>query len=104
MVTVEQPVTLVTHSSATRRNGTCCNPADPTDCTLCPDDPRAEFKLYVCFRPGFVRGYNTDMGYCPLGVLETVPNKSPGSWWHLTAHPEAASLPRAYSVRQSNSS
>ena len=97
MVTVEQPITLVTHSEAIRQNGTCCNPNDPTDCIICPDDPSVQFTLIVCFRTGFRVGIG-EITDCPLGRLERPPNSTPGPWLHLTPRPEAAILPREYPV------
>lgn len=97
-MTVEKPVTLVTFNEALRSNGSCCSPTDPTHCTVCPDDPRAQFRLYVCFRRGYVVGYNDNADYCPLGGVEFTPNTAPGPWVHLTAHPEAHSLPQQYPV------
>ena len=99
-MTVEQPVTLVTHSEAIRQNGTCCNPNDPTDCTLCPDDPSVQFTLIVCFRTGGVVGFNTDSSHCPLGRVDRPPNSTPGALLHLTPRSEAASLSRLYPVSQ----
>lgn len=99
IVTVEQPVTLVAFNEVVRRNGQCCSPSNNSTCTVCPDDPNMHFKLHVCFRRGYVRGYNEDDNYCPLGELvDLAPNSAPGAWLHMTARPEARTIPSTYPV------
>ncbi len=100
ILTVEKPVTLVAQHNVIRQNGSCCNPDDITDCTMCPDDPNIEYTLAVCFRSGFAKGHARDPNYCPLGGTMFTPNLQNGVPI-LTAHLEAVNLPREYPVSQS---
>lgn len=98
ILTVEKPVTLVAQGTVIRQNGSCCNPDNPSQCTMCPDDPNTEYRLYVCFRRGFSHGHSTDANYCPLGGVDFTPNLQNGVP-SLTEHaPEAFDLPKEYPV------
>ena len=100
-VTVETPITLVANNNVLRQqtNGTCCSPTDPTDCTICPDDPSVEFNTFICFRTGYIKGFFNNIDYCPLGGIDREPNSAPGARLHLTPRIEAQDLPRTYPVR-----
>lgn len=101
ILTVEKPVTLAANHAAIRKNGSCCNPDDVTQCTMCPDDPNIDYKLDVCFRSGFAKGHARDPYYCPLGGSTFIPNLQNGVP-ELTAHLEAVNLPKDYPVSIDN--